>query len=127
MSVASQNPTQMPLAKNDEMVDTLAADRPDQPFGKGVLPRRRRGNRLVTHAHGAQSTRDDGAKDAIPIADEIAWSLIPRESPCNLTRNPLRCRMSGDIGPDNGSAVEPVRAENLIHVDEAPKSAKLAQ
>ena len=47
------DPTQMPLAKDDEMVDALAADRPDQPFGKGVLPGRRRGNRLVSYAHGA--------------------------------------------------------------------------
>ena len=99
MSVASQNPTQMPLAQDNEMVNALAADRPDQPFGEGVLPGRRRRNRLVSYAHGAQSTRDDGAKDAIPIADQIARSLVPRKRLCNLTRNPFRCRMSCDIGP----------------------------
>ena len=52
-SVASQNPTQMPLAKNDEMVDALAADGSDQPFRESVLPGRRRANRLVSYAHGA--------------------------------------------------------------------------
>ena len=70
-------------------------------------------NRLVSYAHGAQSTRDDGAKDAIPIADEIARSLVPRESLCDLTRNPFRCRMSGDVGPDKGSAVEPDDDEDI--------------
>jgi hypothetical protein len=29
----------MRLAKHDEMVDTLAPDRSDQPFGKAILPR----------------------------------------------------------------------------------------
>ena len=61
----------MPLTKNNEMVDALAADRPDQPFGKAVLPRRGGRNRFVAYAHGAQSMCGDSAKDAIPIADEI--------------------------------------------------------
>ena len=34
-----QNPAQMRLAQDDEMVDTLAPDRSDQPFGKAILPR----------------------------------------------------------------------------------------
>jgi hypothetical protein len=106
VGVASQNPTQMPLAKNDEMVDALAADRSDQPFGEGVLPGRSRRSWLVSYAHGAQPTRDDGAKHAIPIADQTARSLIPRESLGDLTRNPFRYRISCDIGPNKGSAVE---------------------
>jgi hypothetical protein len=28
----------MGLAENDDMIQALAADRPDQPFGKTVLP-----------------------------------------------------------------------------------------
>ena len=29
----------MRLAQNDEMIDTLAPDGSDQPFGKAILPR----------------------------------------------------------------------------------------
>jgi hypothetical protein len=36
----------MRLAEDDEMVNALAPDRPDQPFGKAVLPRRRWCSRL---------------------------------------------------------------------------------
>ena len=71
----------MRLAQDDEMVHTLAPDRSDQPFGKAILPRRGRRGGLVPDAHGAQSACDDGAIDPIPIADEVAWSLIPREMP----------------------------------------------
>jgi hypothetical protein len=28
----------MGLAKNDDMIQALAADLPDQPFGKAILP-----------------------------------------------------------------------------------------
>jgi hypothetical protein len=70
--------------RSNDVVHTLAADRPDEPLGKAVLPRRGGCNGLVPYAHGLQSTCDDGAKDAIPIADEVARSLIPgndRSSP----------------------------------------------
>jgi hypothetical protein len=29
----------MGLAKNHDMIQALATDRPDQPFGKAILPR----------------------------------------------------------------------------------------
>ena len=66
----------MRLAQDDQMIHTLAPDRSDQPFGKAILPRRGRSGRLVSDAHGAKSACDNGAIDAIPIANEIARSLI---------------------------------------------------
>ena len=69
----------MRLAEDDEMIHALAPDRSDQPFGKAILPRRGRGYGLVPDAHGAQSASHNGAIDSIPIADEVARSLIPRE------------------------------------------------
>ena len=38
-SVGSQDAAQMPLTQGDKMIDTLAPDRSDQPFGKTILPR----------------------------------------------------------------------------------------
>ena len=51
----------MRLTENDDMIQALAADRPDQPFGKSILPRRGWGGRLVPDAHGAQPACDDDA------------------------------------------------------------------
>src|SRR5450759_4369846 len=39
-SIGTQNPAQMRLAQDDEMIHTLATDRPDQPFSEAILPRR---------------------------------------------------------------------------------------
>jgi hypothetical protein len=38
VGVGFQDPTQMRLATDDCVIETLATDRSDQPFGKAVLP-----------------------------------------------------------------------------------------
>src|SRR5665647_464806 len=103
--IGSQDPVQMCLTQDDEMIDTLAPDRSDQPFGKAILPRRGRCSRLVPDAHGAQSACDDGAIDVIPIADEVKRSLIPRECLSQLACDPFCRRICCDVDPDEVSAV----------------------
>src|ERR1700685_2081858 len=90
VGVGFQDPTQMRLAQDNDVVHTLTPDRSDQPFGKTILPRRGRCGRLVPDAHGAQSARDDAAIDPVAIADEVGRSLIPAEGLRYLTWNPLR-------------------------------------
>src|SRR6476620_5304798 len=80
MGVRFQNATQMRLAQDNHMIDALAPDRSDQPFGKAILPRRGWRGRLVPDAHGAQSACDDRTIDAIPVADHVARSFIPRNA-----------------------------------------------
>src|SRR3979490_804158 len=95
----------MRLAQDDEMVNTLAPDRSDQPVGNDTLPGRGRGGRLVPNAHGTQSARDDAAIDPVAIADEVARGLIPRKCLRYLTCNPFRGRICSDVDPDEVSAV----------------------
>jgi len=71
----------MRLARDDNVVEAFAPNRSDQPFGKTVLPRRRWCNGLIANAHSVQSAWNDGAIDAIPMADEVARRLNPRECP----------------------------------------------
>src|SRR5450759_3614593 len=80
IGIGFQNPTQMCLAQNNSVVQALAADRSDQPFGKAILPRRGWCGRLVPNAHGAQSACDDGSVDPIAIPDHVARSPVPRKS-----------------------------------------------
>src|SRR5580692_3835731 len=96
----------MRLAQDNDVVQTLAPDRSDQPFGKAILPRRGGRNRFIPDAHGAQSACDDRAIDAIPVADHVARSFIPRECFCDLTRNPFCGRMCCDTDPDQFSAIQ---------------------
>src|ERR1700682_796954 len=88
--VRSQNLAQMHLAQDNDVVHTFTPDRSDQPFGKAILPRRGWCGRFVPDAHGAQSACDDAAIDPVPIADEVARSLLPGKRLRYLTCNPFR-------------------------------------
>jgi hypothetical protein len=90
----------MLLAEHHEVVNALAADRANQPFGKTVLPRRTGRNRLVANPHRSQTTPNDGAIDPIPITDQIAWCLVPGESLGDLPRDPFGRRMRRYVDPD---------------------------
>src|SRR5476651_1345927 len=107
----------MCLAEDNDVVQALAPDRSDQPFGKAVLPGRGCRGRLVPDAHGAQSACDDAAIDLIPIADEVARSLIPRKCFRYLTCNPFCRRICCDVDPDQVSAVEPDDDEGIEQVE----------
>src|SRR5260370_3785861 len=91
-SIGSQGPAQMRLTKNDDMIQALAADRPNQPFGKDILPRRGCSGRLVSDAHGAQSGCEDRTIRPDPIADEVFWLLSPWKPLAHLLRTLTRCR-----------------------------------
>jgi len=105
--MASQDPAQARLARDNNVVHTSRRIGPIKPFGESVLPRRSASNRLVPYAHGAQSTCDDGAKDAISIAD--AFSASSRLFALNgeawmpsTKRSPLSCRQIADsLTPPN--------------------------
>src|SRR3979490_1545472 len=111
--IVFKNPAQMSLAQDNDVVQTLAPDRSDQPFGKAVLPRRGRCNWLISDTHGTQSARDDSAVDSIPISDQIARSAIPRKRRGDLTCNPLRRRVGCDADPDEISAIKPYDDEAI--------------
>src|SRR5258708_39525984 len=65
--ILHQNLAQVRFAEDNHMVDALASDRSDQPFGEAVLPRRAWGDGLVTDAHGPQSAGDEYAVDLIAV------------------------------------------------------------
>src|SRR5476651_855592 len=107
----------MCLAEDNDVVQALAPDRSDQPFGKAVLPGRGRCGRLVPDAHGAQSARDDAAIDPVAIEDEVVRSLIPGKCLRYLTCNPFCRRICCDVDPDEVSAVETNDDESIEQVE----------
>src|SRR5450631_4531631 len=110
-SMRSQNPAQMRLAQDDDVVHTFTPDRSDQPFDKPILPRRGWRGRPVPDAHSAQSASNN------PIADEVARHLVPRKSLGDLTRNPFGRRIYCDVDPDKVPAVEPDDDEGIEQVE----------
>src|SRR6202043_4039873 len=99
VSIGFQNPAQMRLAQDNDVVHTFTPYRSDQPLGKAILPRRGWCGRLVPNAHGAHSAHDDAAINPVAIADEVVRSLIPRKGLRYLTCNPFRRGICCDVDP----------------------------
>ena len=74
--IGSKDPAQVRGTHNDDMVEAVAPDRPDHPFGVGVLPGRPRGDRVVADAHRALPLLGRSAVDQVAIADETVWSTV---------------------------------------------------
>src|SRR6266576_1996954 len=117
VGVGFQDPTQMHLAQDNDVVHTLTPDRSDQPFGDAILPWRGWCGRFVPDAHGAQSARDDAAIDPVAIADEVVRSPIPRKCLRYLTCNPFGRGICCDVDPDQVSAVEPDDDERIEQIE----------
>src|SRR5258707_1948211 len=117
IGVGFQDPTQMNLAQDNDVVQTFTPDRSDQPFDKAVLPRRAWCGRLVPDAHGTQSAPDDAAIDPVAIADEVVRSLIPGKCFRYLTCNPFGRRICCDVDPDEVSAAEPDDDEGIEQIE----------
>ena len=107
----------MHLAQDNDVVQTFPPDRSDQPFGKAVLPRRTWRDGLVTDAHGSEAAFNGSAIGLIPIADQVARGLIPRECLRYLVRGPFCRRICCDVDPDEVSAVEPDNDEGIEQVE----------
>src|SRR6202161_4871179 len=90
-----QDPTQMHLAQDNDVVHAFTPDRSDQAFGKAILPRRGRCGRLVPDAHGAHSARDDATSSfsfRISARSLKAYvrALLPGETTARVRGNPPR-------------------------------------
>jgi len=107
----------MCLAQDNDVVQALAPDRSDQPFGNAILPGRGWCNWLIADAHGAKSARDNGAVDPIAVPDHITRSPVPRKCLGELACNPLGCRAPCDVDPDESSAVQPDDDEGIEQVE----------
>ena len=105
LGIGFECPAQMRLAQDNDAVHTFSPDRSNQLFGIAVMPGRGWCSRLVSDAHGAQSTFDDGAIDPIPIADEVARGFVPRKASVNWRTIHSAVEFVVYVDPDEVSAV----------------------
>src|SRR5438874_7281891 len=65
----------------------------------------------------AQSACDGSAVDSIPIPDQVARSLIPREYLCDLTCDPVRGRIRCGVDPDKVPAGQPNDDKDIEQIE----------
>src|SRR5262252_626044 len=86
------------------MVKTIPSDRTDQPLRISVLPWRPWRDRPIPDTHCSKPLDDDIAIDAIPIANDISWRLLPAVGFGQLTGNPMGARACGHTQPQKLAA-----------------------
>src|SRR6266545_706899 len=96
---------EMPFAEHNHMVKTVPADRTDQPLRICVLPWRSCRDRSIPDAHCSNPLDNDTAIDAIPVANDVSWCLLPAAGFGQLTGNPLGAGMCGHTQPQQLTAV----------------------
>ena len=93
----------MSLVQDDHMVQTFAAETPDQPLDVRILPRTPGGDQHVFDPHVPHPLPKRGTVDAVPITQEILRCLVPREGINDLLGGPLRGGMLSDVEMDETS------------------------
>src|SRR4030095_4320939 len=89
---------------NDDVVEALATNRPDQPLHVGVLPRRS-WSREDFFDPECRGRRRPSVERRIAIANQISWRLVPRKRFAQLLRSPRRRGTVGDSDVNETAAV----------------------
>ena len=103
--------------EDDDVVQTLAANRANYPFDHGILPWRLRRDELLFEAQALNSVHKIRAIDAIPIPEQIArWDSVG-ESLDHLLRRPGSRGRFGDIEMQDFAALVRQDQEDIQHTE----------
>src|SRR6266436_2866987 len=110
--VAGQGAAQVSFAQDDDMIETLAADRADEPLREGLLPRAvpRREDFLDPHA--LASVPKLLAVDLVTVAQEIRGRGVVREGVHDLLGGPVGGGVLGHVEVNDAPAVVSEHDEN---------------
>src|SRR5918992_4468000 len=95
--VAGQDALEMPLMEDDHMVQTLAANTPNQPLNKGVLPWTPWGDQDFFDPQVPHALLKGRSIYVITIAQQVSRDVAPRKRLQHLLGCPLCGGMLGDI------------------------------
>jgi hypothetical protein len=95
--VAGQEALQMLLVQDDHLIQTRAADAPNEALDIRMLPRTAPGNHHLLDSHVLDALPKSCPIDTVAIAQEIPRCLIPRKRLNDLLRGPLRRGMLGHV------------------------------
>jgi len=103
--VASQDAAQVPFAKDEDKIQTLAPDRADEPLREGVLPGAGGRRQNLTDPHAPHSLPERVAVDRVAIAEEIGRGGVVREGIDDLLGGPGSGGMLGDVEVEDATAM----------------------
>ena len=103
--VACQDAAQVPLAQNENMVQTLATYRANEPLREGILPRAVGGRENLSDLHALHSVPEGVAVELVAIAEEIGGRGVVREGVHDLLGRPGGGGMLGQVKVEDAPAL----------------------
>src|SRR6266516_7979628 len=94
-SVFRKNLSKVLCIENNQMIDALAPDRPDQSLNMAVLPGRAERRGPIPDSHRSHASFERTAKCSVIVANEILRCAGPGEGFGDLACQPLGRRISG--------------------------------
>ena len=79
LEVPGEDVSQVALAENHDVVETLSAERADQAFGEGILPRASGSREDFLDLHAPHTLAEGVPVDGVSIAEEIGRGGVVRE------------------------------------------------
>jgi hypothetical protein len=80
LEVLGQEPPQMALMQDDDMVQAFSTDTPDEPLHVWILPQTPGSDQYFFDPYVPYPLPKSSAVDPVPIAQEIAWRFFPRNA-----------------------------------------------
>src|SRR3989441_8449793 len=103
--VAGQDAAQVAFAENQNVIQTLASDRADEPLGERILPGAKRRCQDFTDAHALHALAEGVAVDGVAIAEEIGRGGIVGEGVHDLLGRPSSGGMLGNVEVEDAPAI----------------------
>src|SRR5258708_28654963 len=106
MGIGGEDPAQVRVAQDHDMVQALSPDRADKSFDVSILPGRSRRGWSVPNAHGSETSRYGMAVRGVSVPDEVSGCLIPGEGLGDLAGNPFDGRIGGGVDSHQGGSLK---------------------
>lgn len=103
--VTGQDAAEVPVAKDEDMIQTLAPDGADEPLREGVLPRAVRRRQHFTDPHALHSLPERVTVYSVAIAEEIGRRGVVREGIDELLGGPGGGGMLGHVEVEDAPAL----------------------
>src|SRR5438093_12620553 len=97
MTLPSSGRSQVPFAKDEYVIQTLAPDGADEPLREGVLPRALRRREDFTNTPALHALPEHVTVDRVAIAEEVGRGGVVREGVHALLVRPGSGRLLGVI------------------------------
>ena len=79
--VGFQDPVQVLLTENNNVIEAISTDRAHEAFGIWVLPGGMRGRENFLDADALDATSESLAIDSVSVADHVSQAPCPRGTP----------------------------------------------